>query len=160
MTEADIEIILQAAKEKYAEARPRIIADNGPQFIAKDFKEFIRISGMTHVRTSPYYPQSRKDRTLGQIAQRRVHPAGNATVAGRCAASGGGLCRALQQRSPEQRGWVHHPAGHARWASTGDPRREGPEVGGGAKAAADSSAAGCVIGFGATVRDARSARMN
>jgi hypothetical protein len=31
---------------------------NGPQFIAKDFKEFIRISGMTHIRTSPYYPQS------------------------------------------------------------------------------------------------------
>ena len=30
----------------------------GPQFIAKDFKEFIRISGMTHVRTSPFYPQS------------------------------------------------------------------------------------------------------
>ena len=41
----------------YKEARPRIISDNGPQFIAKDFKEFIRISGMTHVRTSPYYPQ-------------------------------------------------------------------------------------------------------
>ena len=40
------------------EARPRIISDNGPQFIAKDFKEFIRISGMTHVRTSPFYPQS------------------------------------------------------------------------------------------------------
>ena len=39
-------------------AKPRIISDNGPQFIAKDFKEFIRISGMTHVRTSPYYPQS------------------------------------------------------------------------------------------------------
>jgi putative transposase len=57
MTEADIEIILQAAKEKYPEARHRIISDNGPQFIAKDFKEFIRISGMTHVRTSPYYPQ-------------------------------------------------------------------------------------------------------
>ena len=37
---------------------PRIISDNGPQFIAKDFKEFIRIAGMTHVRTSPYYPQS------------------------------------------------------------------------------------------------------
>ncbi|SJM92363.1 Integrase, catalytic region (fragment) [Crenothrix polyspora] len=26
--------------------------------IAKDFKEFIRLSSMTHVRTSPYYPQS------------------------------------------------------------------------------------------------------
>jgi transposase InsO family protein len=58
MTEAGIEIILQGAKEKYPEARPRIISDNGPQFIAKDFKEFIRVSGMTHVRTSPFYPQS------------------------------------------------------------------------------------------------------
>src|SRR5262249_1684300 len=56
--EADIEIILQAAKEVYPAARPGIISDNGPQFIAKDFKEFIRISGMTHVRTSPFYPQS------------------------------------------------------------------------------------------------------
>jgi transposase InsO family protein len=58
MTEADVEIILQRAKEKFPDARPRIISDNGPQFIAKDFKEFIRISGMTHVKTSPYYPQS------------------------------------------------------------------------------------------------------
>jgi putative transposase len=46
------------AKELHPEARPRIISDNGPQFIAKDFKELIRVSGMTHVRTSPYYPQS------------------------------------------------------------------------------------------------------
>src|SRR5205085_8987694 len=58
MTEADVEILLQRAKEKFPDARPRIISDNGPQFIAKDFKEFIRISGMTHVRTAPYYPQS------------------------------------------------------------------------------------------------------
>ena len=35
-----------------------MISDNGPQFVAKDFKEFIRVAGMTHVRTSPYYPQS------------------------------------------------------------------------------------------------------
>lgn len=58
MKEADVEIILQRAKERFPDASPRIISDNGPQFIAKDFKEFIRISGMTHVRTSPYYPQS------------------------------------------------------------------------------------------------------
>lgn len=31
---------------------------NGPQFISTDFKDFIRISGMTHARTSAYYPQS------------------------------------------------------------------------------------------------------
>jgi len=58
MTEADVEILLQRAREKFPDARPRIISDNGPQFIAKDFKEFIKVSGMTHVRTSPYYPQS------------------------------------------------------------------------------------------------------
>ncbi len=58
MTEAEIEIVLQRAREKYPDARPRIISDNGPQFLARDFKEFIRIAGMTHVRTSPYYPQS------------------------------------------------------------------------------------------------------
>jgi transposase InsO family protein len=50
--------LLERAKEQYPGVRPRVISDNGPQFIAKDFKEFIRISGMTHVRTSPYYPQS------------------------------------------------------------------------------------------------------
>ena len=58
MKESDVEIILQRAHEKFPDATPRIISDNGPQFIAKDFKEFIRISGMTHVKTSPYYPQS------------------------------------------------------------------------------------------------------
>jgi len=58
MSEQDIEIIMQRAREKFPEATPRIISDNGPQFIAKNFKEFIRLAGMTHVRTSPYYPQS------------------------------------------------------------------------------------------------------
>ena len=58
MKEADVEIILQRAKEKYPEAGPRIISDNGPQFIARDLKEFVRESGMSHVRTSPFYPQS------------------------------------------------------------------------------------------------------
>jgi putative transposase len=58
MTEGDVEIILQGARERFPEARPRIISDNGPQFVAGDFKQFIRMAGMTHVRTSPYYPQS------------------------------------------------------------------------------------------------------
>jgi len=58
MTESEVETILQRARERFPDARPRIISDNGPQFIARDFKDFIRICGMTHVRTSPYYPQS------------------------------------------------------------------------------------------------------
>jgi hypothetical protein len=58
MTEQEVETILQRAREKFPNETPRIISDNGPQFISKDFKQFIRICGMTHVRTSPYYPQS------------------------------------------------------------------------------------------------------
>ncbi len=58
MKESEIEIIMERAKERFPEERPRIISDNGPQFISNGFKEYIRISGMTHVRTSPYYPQS------------------------------------------------------------------------------------------------------
>ena len=58
MTEVDVEQIVQRARERFPGVTPRIISDNGPQFIAKDFKEFIRLCGMTHVRTSPYYPQS------------------------------------------------------------------------------------------------------
>jgi putative transposase len=58
MEESDVTTIIQRAREAYPNANPRIISDNGPQFIAKDFKEFIRIAGMTHVKTSPYYPQS------------------------------------------------------------------------------------------------------
>ena len=58
MEEIDVEAILQRAREKFPGETPRIITDNGPQFVSKDFKQFIRICGMTHVRTSPYYPQS------------------------------------------------------------------------------------------------------
>ena len=58
MLESEVETILERAREKYPGEKPRIISDNGPQFLAKDFKEYIRICGMTHVKTSPYYPQS------------------------------------------------------------------------------------------------------
>ena len=58
MTERDAEIIIQAAREKFPGENPRIISDNGPQFTAKEFKAFIKLCGMTHVRTAPYYPQS------------------------------------------------------------------------------------------------------
>ena len=79
MREDDVEVIIQRARERYPDARPRIISDNGPQFIARDFKEFIRISGMTHVRTAPYYPQSngkieRWHKTLKQTTIRPKAP--------------------------------------------------------------------------------------
>lgn len=58
MKEHDVQTVLLRAREKHPQACPRVISDNGPQFVAREFKQLIRLSGMTHVRTSPYYPQS------------------------------------------------------------------------------------------------------
>jgi transposase InsO family protein len=59
MKEEEVQTIIQRGREKFPGEAPRIISDNGPPFIAKDFKEFIRLCGRTPVRTSPYYPQSK-----------------------------------------------------------------------------------------------------
>jgi putative transposase len=77
MTEKDVETIVQRALEKYPLAKPRIISDNGPQFIARDFKEFIRLTGITHVRTSPHYPQSngKLERWHGSLKRERLRMA-------------------------------------------------------------------------------------
>src|SRR5690349_15302767 len=65
MTEADIEVILERGKELHPKARPRIISDNGPQFIAKDFKEFIGISAHDpHPNFARLSSIERKNRTL------------------------------------------------------------------------------------------------
>ena len=79
MKESDAEIVIQRAREAYPQARPRIITDNGPQFIARDFKEFIRLWQTTHVFCSPHYPQSngkleRYHRTLKEQAIRPKTP--------------------------------------------------------------------------------------
>jgi putative transposase len=82
MTERDVETVVQRAREKYPGRRPRIISDNGPQFIAREFKEFIRIAGMTHVRTSPYYPQSngKLERWHGSLKRECIRPAAPQSV--------------------------------------------------------------------------------
>jgi putative transposase len=76
MTEQEVEVILQKALEKHPGEKPRIISDNGPQFIARDFKEFIRLTGITHVRTSPYYPQSngKLERWHGSLKRECIRP--------------------------------------------------------------------------------------
>ena len=111
MTEADVEIILQRGRENYPHAKPRIISDNGPQFIARDFKEFIRIAGMTHVRTSPYYPQSngkieRWHKSLKADCIRPGVPL-NLQDARRLVSR---LRRTLQHRAPSLRDRLHHPS--------------------------------------------------
>lgn len=76
MNEYDVQITLQRAMEKYPEARPRLISDNGSQFLSKDFKEYLRECHLKHVRTSVNYPQSngkieRFHRTIREEAIRK-----------------------------------------------------------------------------------------
>jgi putative transposase len=145
MTEADIEIILERAKERYPGVKPRVISDNGPQFIAKDFKEFIRISGMTHVRTSPYYPQSngKIERWHKSLKAECIRPGTPLSLedARRLVE---GYVEHYNNVRLEQRHWLHHAEGHARRASAGDSRRAGSEVGGGEGTAEESPPAGRV----------------
>ncbi len=76
MKEADAELVLQRAREKYPQARPQIISDNGPQFVAKDFKEFLRLWQTTHVLTSPHYPQSngKLERYHRSVKEQAIRP--------------------------------------------------------------------------------------
>jgi putative transposase len=82
MEESDVETVVQRALEKYPGAKPRIISDNGPQFIAKDFKQFVRLMGLTHVRTSPYYPQSngKLERWHGSLKRECIRPTAPASL--------------------------------------------------------------------------------
>jgi transposase InsO family protein len=71
MQENDVQITIERALQRYGGVHPRVISDNGTQFIAKDFTDFMRIKGLQHVRTSVNHPQSngkleRWHRTLSQ----------------------------------------------------------------------------------------------
>ncbi len=109
MKEFDIELVIAKAIEKHPGVRPRIISDNGPQFIAKDFKEFIRVYNLTHVRTSPYYPQSngKLERWHGSLKQECIRPklSGNQ---GRGRETSQSICDPLQHSAPSQRDRVYH----------------------------------------------------
>jgi len=58
MQEYDVQITLQRALEKYPSVKPRLITDNGSQYISKDFAEYLKFVGLQHIRTSIAYPQS------------------------------------------------------------------------------------------------------
>jgi transposase InsO family protein len=79
MTEHDVQCTVLGAKEKYPNARPRIITDNGCQFISKEFKLFIKDIEAEHIRTSVNYPQAngkieRFHRTISQECLRVKAP--------------------------------------------------------------------------------------
>jgi Transposase and inactivated derivatives len=58
MEEYDVQITIERALEKFPSEKPRLISDNGSQYVSRDFAEFLRMAGLQHTRTSIHYPQS------------------------------------------------------------------------------------------------------
>ncbi|GHV96148.1 hypothetical protein AGMMS50293_24680 [Spirochaetia bacterium] len=52
------ELLIARMREKYPHAKPRIISDNGGQFISKDFRDLIVLLELEQTFTSPAHPQS------------------------------------------------------------------------------------------------------
>jgi putative transposase len=79
MSEYDVQLTIQKAKDKFPGVKPRIISDNGPQFISKEFKSFIKQAEFQHITTSVKYPESngkieRFNRTISEECLRVKSP--------------------------------------------------------------------------------------
>jgi len=114
MTTADVEVVIQRAREQCPDERPRIISDSGPQLIAPDFKGFIRVAGTTDVRRSPLLSAiEREARALSSNAQGDHHSPEGAGLARPSAARRDRVCRVLQSPPAAQCDRLHHAGRYA-----------------------------------------------
>ena len=133
MNERDVETIVQRALEKFPGREPRIISDNGPQFIAKDFKEFIRICG--HDARSHEPVLSAIERQAGALArqpQTRVRAACVGSPLRRGSTSHCVICGPLQQHAAAQCPGLRDAGRQAGRAGKRDLRRARSQAGGSA----------------------------
>jgi len=78
MESFDVQIVLWRTCEKYLKAdnpnNPRLITDNGSQFLTKEFKDTLKFFSMKNVRTSVNHPQSngKIERFHGTIKSEKI----------------------------------------------------------------------------------------
>lgn len=60
METSDVEIVVERALAKLPNQslKPRLISDNGPQYVSNDFKAYLKERDVSHSRARPYHPQS------------------------------------------------------------------------------------------------------
>jgi hypothetical protein len=120
MTEQDVEIFVQRSLEAFPDAKPRIISDSGPQFVAKDFKAFIRIKGMDHADLALLSAEKRQTGVLAQEPEIRVHASGETAEHRRGQVPGIGLNGRLQPAPIAQRHWRCHACRQTGWKGAGN----------------------------------------
>jgi putative transposase len=54
----DVLLVMQQAREKFPDVKPRVISDHGGPYIAWEFKEFLRNAGLKQTLISAHYPES------------------------------------------------------------------------------------------------------
>ena len=97
MTEQDELVILQRAKEKFPNETPRIISDNGSQFVGKGLQGVhSHLRDDTCAYKSVLSAKQRKIRAFSRQHQRRVPATWHANLVGRCNSHCDPVCRALQ----------------------------------------------------------------
>lgn len=58
MESADVQLVIQRAREKFPAVKPRVISDRGGPYIAREFKEYLRNAGLKQTLISVRYPES------------------------------------------------------------------------------------------------------
>jgi len=76
MRTQSVELFILETKEKYSNAKPKLIHDNGSQFIAKDFKSLASRLEIQQVFTRRNHPQTngKLERMNGIVKQEAIRP--------------------------------------------------------------------------------------
>jgi len=77
METLDVDLVIRRAHEKWVagtELRPRIISDNGPQYLSRELRQTLKDFNMEHTRTSVAHPQSngKLERFHGTIKHEKI----------------------------------------------------------------------------------------
>lgn len=77
MLGSSVEVFIQKTKEKYPNAKPKLIHDNGSQFISLDFVRLVQTLDIQQIRTRRNHPQTngKIERMNGTTKNEAIRPA-------------------------------------------------------------------------------------